>query len=142
MVSFKVDAEGKAKIQGTEDIEEYPIVAKVKGTGKGGGISVQVSSADSSPIAARVSGDASDPIVIAPISIVPDIKNAADTLNIERLFTSLEKMAQGLRIEVSNKDAPISVALGKIPLDVTISVFSPKQEPVFKIDIKGTLGGE
>ena len=142
MVSFKVDAEGKAKIQGTEDMEEYPIVAKVKGTGKGGGISVQVSGADSTPIAAKVLGDASDPIIIAPISIVPDIKSAADTLNIKSLMASLERMAQGLRVEVSNKDAPISIALGKIPVDVTISVFSPKQEPVFRIDITGTLGGE
>jgi len=138
MVSLKVEA----KVQGTEDMEDYPVVAKVKGTGQGGSISVQLSGADSIPIAAKVLGDASDPIAIAPISIIPDIKNAADILNINSLIASLDRMAQGLRVDVSSKDSPISVAIGKIPVDVTISVFSPKQEPVFRIDIKGTLGGE
>ena len=39
MVSFKVDA----NVKGSEDQEKYPIVAKVKGTGKDGSLSIQVS---------------------------------------------------------------------------------------------------
>ena len=33
MVSFKVDADARAIVQGSEDQEKYPIVAKVKGSG-------------------------------------------------------------------------------------------------------------
>jgi len=43
MVTFKVDADARATIQGSEDQEKHPIVAKVKGTGKDGALSVQVS---------------------------------------------------------------------------------------------------
>ncbi len=144
MVTFKVDAE--AKVQGTEDQEKYPIVAKVKGTGKDGGLSVQVSGVDSSPISARISGDSSSPIAVAPISvtpisIVPDIKQAAEYLNIPGLVSALTKITEGLKVEISNsRGAPISIALGKIPVDLTISVYSPAQETVFKVEIKGTVG--
>jgi hypothetical protein len=144
MVTFKVDAE--AKVQGTEDQEKYPIVAKVKGTGKDGGLSVQVSGVDSSPISARISGDSGSPIAVAPISvtpisIVPDIKQAAEYLNIPGLVSALTKITEGLKVEVSNSEgAPISIALGKIPVDLTISVYSPAQETVFKVEIKGTVG--
>jgi hypothetical protein len=144
MVYVKVDAE--AKVQGTEDQEKYPIVAKVKGTGKDGGLSVQVSGVDSSPISARISGDSGSPIAVAPISVtpisvVPDIKQAAEYLNIPGLVSALTKITEGLKVEVSNSgEAPISIALGKIPVDLTISVYSPAQETVFKVEIKGTVG--
>ncbi len=144
MVTFKVDAE--AKVQGTEDQEKYPIVAKVTGTGKDGGLSVQVSGEGSAPISARISGDSSSPIAVAPISvtpisIVPDIKQAAECLNIPSLIGALTKITEGLKVEVSNLEgAPISIALGKIPVDLTISVYSPAQETVFKVEIKGTVG--
>jgi hypothetical protein len=144
MVYVKVDAE--AKVKGTEDQEKYPIVAKVKGTGKDGGLSVQVSGVDSSPISARISGDSSNPIAVAPISVapvsvVPDIKQAAEYLNIPGLVSALTKITEGLKVEVSNSEgAPISIALGKIPVDLTISVYSPAEETVFKVEIKGTVG--
>ena len=56
MVSFKVDADARAIVQGSEDQEKYPIVAKVKGSGKDGALSVQVAGDGSSPISARISG--------------------------------------------------------------------------------------
>ncbi|MCJ7444209.1 MAG: hypothetical protein MUO26_06725 [Methanotrichaceae archaeon] len=143
MVSFKVDAEAKAKVQGTKDMDEYPLVAKVKGTGKDGSLSVQVFGGGSEPISAKVLGDSANPISVAPISIIPDIKKAVEALDFKSLVTSLEKMAQGIRVEVSNeKGSPVSVAFGNIPIDMNISVFSPKEEPVFRIEIKGNLGGE
>ena len=79
MVTFKVDADARAKVQGSEDQEKYPIVAKVKGTGKDGALSVQVSGEAQNPISARVSGDsqnpiAIDPIEVAPITIIPDLR--------------------------------------------------------------------
>jgi hypothetical protein len=144
MVSFKVDAD--ARVQGSDDQEKYPIVAKVKGTGKDGGFSVQVSGQGSTPISARISGDSESPVAVAPISvepitIVPDLKVADEALNISGLLGALSKMAQGLKVEVSNQDdKPISVALGKIPVDLTISVYSPAQETAFKVEIKGTVG--
>jgi hypothetical protein len=144
MVYVKVDAE--AKVQGTEDQEKYPIVAKVKGTGKDGGLSVQVSGVDSSPISARISGDSGSPIAVAPISVtpisvVPDIKQAAEYLDIPGLVSALTKITEGLKVEVSNSgESPISIALGKIPVDLTISVYSPAEETVFKVEIKGTVG--
>lgn len=144
MVYVKVDAE--AKIQGTEEQEKYPIVAKVKGTGKDGGLSVQVSGVGDAPISARISGDSSSPIAVAPISVapisvVPDIKQAAEYLNIPSLVSALTKITEGLKVEVSNPGgSPISIALGKIPVDLTISVYSPAEETVFKVEIKGTVG--
>jgi len=146
MVTFKVDADARAKVQGSEDQERYPIVAKVKGTGKDGGLCVQVSGVGSAPISARISGDSSSPIAVAPISVtpisvVPDIKQAAECLNIPSLISAIAKMSEGLKVEVSNPGgSPISIALGKIPVDLTISVSSPAQETVFKVEIKGTVG--
>lgn len=150
MVTFKVDTEAVAKIQGSEDQEKYPVVAKVKGTGKDGGISVQVSGEGSSPISARISGDAGNPVAVAPISIdpisvVPDIKQAAEFLNIPAMISALTKITEsikteGVKVDVSNSGAPLSIALGKIPIDLTISVYSPAQETVFKVEIKGSVG--
>jgi hypothetical protein len=143
MVNLKVDAEAIARVKGTEDMEEYPIVAKVKGTGKDEGLSVQVFGDRLEPISTKISGDSDNPIAVAPISIIPDIKDAVEALNLKALATSLERMSQGVQVAISGeKDSPVSIALGKIPVDLTISVFSPKEEPVFRIDIKGTLGGE
>lgn len=143
MVTFKVDAE--AKVQGSEDQEKYPIVAKVKGTGKDGGLSVQVSGAESNPLSAKIAGDAQSPIAIAPldvtISVVPEpLKNAADALNISALVGAFLKLSEGLKVEVANSGAPLSIALGKIPVDLSISVHSPQQEMVFKVEIKGSVG--
>jgi hypothetical protein len=54
MVTFKVDADARATIQGSEDQEKHPIVAKVKGTGKDGALSVQVSYLHGYPAIPRV----------------------------------------------------------------------------------------
>ncbi len=144
MVTFKVDAD--AKISGTTDQEKYPIVAKVKGTGKDGGLSVQVSG-EGAPVSAKILGDSANPIAVAPITVapitvVPDVKMAAQSLNIGGLIDSLVKLTEGLKVEVSNAGAPIAISLGKIPVDLTISVTSPAQEQVFKVEIKGSVGGE
>ncbi|NPV62550.1 MAG: hypothetical protein HPY61_07955 [Methanotrichaceae archaeon] len=144
MVSFKVEAD--ARVQGSEEQERYPLVAKVKGTAKDGGLSVQISGQDSAPISAKVSGDSSSPLALSPISVepitvTPDLKSAAEVLKIGDLVGALSKLAQGVKVEVSNQgDRPISVALGKIPVDLTISVYSPAQETAFKVEIKGTVG--
>ena len=140
MVTFKVD------VQGAENQEKYPIVAKVKGTGKDGGLSVQISGEGSSPISARISGDNSSPIAVAPISIapitvIPDLRVAAESVDIKGLIQSISKLTEGIKVEVSNQnDKSIAIALGKIPVDLTISVYSPTQEQVFRVDIKGTVG--
>jgi len=140
MVTFKVD------VQGAENQEKYPIVAKVKGTGKDGGLSVQISGEGSSPISARISGDNSNPIAVAPISIapitvIPDLTVAAESVDIKGLIQSISKLTEGIKVEVSNQnDKSIAIALGKIPVDLTISVYSPLQEQVFRVDIKGTVG--
>ncbi len=144
MVSLRLDAE--AAIRGTDDQEKHPIVAKVKGTGKDGGLSVQVSGEDSKPIGAKVSGDSESPIALAPITLIPDVKAAVEALNLGNLMDSLAKISQGLKVEVSSSKgepislAPVTVALGKIPVDITISVISPAEEPVFRIEIKGSVG--
>jgi hypothetical protein len=141
MVAFNVDA--GVKVQGTEDQEKYPIVAKVKGTGKDGGLSIQVSGENSSPITARVSGDAGNPIAIAPISISPDLSGVMESLNLGSLISSLAKLTEGIKVGVSNDaSSPIAIALGEIPVDLTISVYSPAQEQVFKVEIKGSVGGK
>lgn len=137
MVTFKVDAE----VQGTEDQGKHPIAALIRGMGKDGSLSIQVSGVGA-PIAAKISGDSVSPISVAPISVVPDIRAAAECLNIGDLIGSLKKLAEGLKVEVSNSDKPIAVSLGKIPVDLTISVTSPAQEQVFKVEIKGSVGGE
>jgi hypothetical protein len=138
MVMFKLDAQ--AKVQGTEDQDKYPIVARVLGTGKDGGLSVQVSG-EGSPLCARISGDPSSPISVAPISVVPDLRVAAETLDFGSLIGSLAKVAEGLKVEVSGaEEAPLSLALEKVPVDLSISVLSPAQETVFKVEIKGIIG--
>jgi hypothetical protein len=53
MVTFKVDADARAKVQGSEDQERYPIVGQSQGHGKDGGLSVQVSGEGSAPISAQ-----------------------------------------------------------------------------------------
>jgi hypothetical protein len=138
MVMFKVDAQ--AKVQGTEDQEKYPIAAKVLGTGKDGGLSVQLSG-EGSPLSARISGDPGSPISVAPISVVPDLKVVAETVDLSSLISSLAKVADGLKVQVSGKgDAPLALTLAKVPVDLNISVLSPAEEPVFKVEIKGIIG--
>ena len=142
MVSFKVDA----NVKGSEDQEKYPIVAKVKGTGKDGSLSIQVSGESSAPISAKISGDNNNPIAVAPIAvapitIVPDLRLAAESVDINGLISSISKMAEGIKVSISNQNGqPVAVALGKISVDLTISVYSPAQEQVFKVEIKGTVG--
>jgi hypothetical protein len=142
MVSLKVDA----RVEGSEDLENYPIVAKVKGTGKDGGLSVQISGEATAPISAKISGDNSCPIAVAPISIgpitvVPDLKLAAESIDINGLISSISKLASSVNVSISNRNGePVSIALGEIPADLTISVFSPAQEQVFKVEIRGSVG--
>ena len=147
MVTFKVDADARATIQGSEDQEKHPIVAKVKGTGKDGALSVQVSGDDSSPISARISGDSKSPIAlgpieVAPITIIPNLESAAKIIDFGALIGAFTKLTQGLKVDVANSGAPLTIALGKIPVDLTISVSSPSQEAVFKVEIKGTIGAK
>ena len=105
MVTFKVDAEARAIVQGSEEPEKYPIVAKVKGTGKDGALGVQVFGEGSSPLFAKISGDSKSPIAIAPIevapiTVVPDLKLAAETLDIGAIVGALTRLSQGVKIEV------------------------------------------
>ncbi len=143
MVTFKADAD--VRVRGSADRDEYPIVAEVKGTGKDGSLSVQVSGEGSGPISARISGDsqspiAVSPITVAPITVIPDLKKVNETLDLRVLVGALTKLAEGLKVEVATPGAPLSIALGKIPVDLTISVSSPAQETVFKVEIKGNVG--
>lgn len=144
MVSLNMDA----NVKGSEDLEKYPIVAKVKGTGKDGSLSIQVSGESSAPISAKISGDnknpiAVAPIAVAPITVVPDLKLAAESVDINGLISSISKMADGIKVSISNQNGqPVAVALGNIPVDLTISVYSPAKEQVFKIEIKGAVGGK
>ena len=145
MVIFKADADVKAIVQGSEDLEKHPIVAKVKGSGKDGALSGQVAGDGSSPISARISGDSQNPISIepiklAPITVVPDLKEVAQTVDFGSIIGALTRLSEGVKVNVANSDAPLSIALGKIPVDLTISVSSPTQETVFKVEIKGTIG--
>ena len=126
MVSLNVNAEAKAKVQGSEDAERYPIVAEVKGPGKDGGLKVDVGI--ESPISAKVSGDKESPL-------------AVDVPELQQIANSFAKMAEGVRVEVAGqKDAPLKVALGRIPVDLAISVTSPKDESVLTVSIKGSIG--
>ncbi|VVB69955.1 Uncharacterised protein [uncultured archaeon] len=145
MVTFKVEADARAKVLGSEDQEKYPIVAKVLGTGKDGGLNVRVSGNGLDAVSARISGDTNNPIAVAPITlspitIVPDLKEVAETIDIGAIIGALTKLSNGIKVEVANSGAPLSIALGKIPVDLTISVSSPAQETVFKVEIKGTVG--
>lgn len=142
-MEIKMSVAGIGRVKGTDDMDKHPLVAKVKGTGKDECLSVQVLGDRLEPIITKISGDSDNLMAVAPIFVIPDIRNAVEALNFKSLVASLEKMSQGLRVAISSeKDSPMSIALGKIPVDVTISVFSPKEETVFRIDIKGTLGGE
>ena len=126
MVSLNVNADAKAKVQGSEDAERYPIVAEVKGPGKDGGLKVEVGI--ESPISAKVSGDQESPVAVN----VPELQQIA---------SSLSKMAEAVRVEIAGKEgAPLKVALGRIPVDLTVSVTSPKDESVLTVSIKGSIG--
>jgi hypothetical protein len=147
MALFKVDAEALAKVRGAEDQEKYPILTKLLGTGKDGSLSIQVSGESLAPVSARISGDhdnpiAIEPISVAPITIVPDLKMVMESIDLKGLLSSISKLAEGVSISVSNQnDKPILVSLGKIPVDLTISVYSPTQEQAFRVEIKGAVGG-
>lgn len=126
MVSLNVNAEAKAKVQGSEDAERYPIVAEVKGTGRDGGHQVYVGI--ESPISARVSGDKESPVAVS-LSDLREISQA------------VARMAQGVRVELAvGEDRPLKVALGRVPVDLTIQVTSPKDESVLTVSIKGSIG--
>jgi len=121
MVSIKVDADAKARLQGDESLEKYPIVAKVTGSGKDGSLGVRISS-DGEPLPAAVSVNGAIGIDIRELSSIAD--------SLAKLLSS------GLKIA----DAPVTVSLGEIPVDLTLSVYSPKEEQVFRVEIKGSLG--
>lgn len=123
----------------------FNVDAKVKGTGKDGGLGVQISGDGASPISAKISGDSKNPLAIgpieiSPITVAPDLKSAAQTLNVPAVVDALSRLSQGLKVEIATPGAPLSIALGKMPIDLTISVSSPAQETVFKVEIKGTVG--
>ena len=126
MVSLKVIADAKAVVQGSEDAERHPIVAEVKGSGKEGALNVAV--AIDSPISATVGGDRDTPVVVS----LPDLREIAQALS---------KMAEGIGVEVRGSEGrPLKVALGRIPLDLTVSVTSPKDESVLSVRIRGSIG--
>ena len=137
---FKVD------VQGAENREKYPIVTKVKGTGKDGSLIVQVSGEGASPIPAKISGDIGSPIAVAPISVapitvIPDLKAVAESEEFKGLISSISKFTEGINVEVSTQNnKPIAVTLGKIPVDLTISVYSPARGLVYNVEIKGMVG--
>ena len=81
-----------------------------------------------------------EPIKLAPITVVPDLKEVAQTVDFESIIGALTRLSQGVKVNVATSDAPLSIALGKIPVDLSISVSSPTQETVFKVEIKGTIG--
>lgn len=124
---------------------DFNVDAKVKGTGKDGALGVQISGDGASPISAKISGDSKNPLAIGPIEVSPitvalDLKSAAQTLNIPAVVDALTRLSQGLKVEIATSGAPLSIALGKMPVDLTISVSSPAQDTVFKVEIKGTVG--
>lgn len=126
MVSLKVAAEAKAKVQGSDEIEKHPIVAKVLGSGKDGSLNIQLGS--DSQLLTRVEAD-----VLSPITITsPELQKMVD---------SIARIADNFRIVIkSDEKNPIAIALGKIPVDMKIEVFSPAEDSVFRIDIKGSIG--
>lgn len=122
MVSIKVDADARAHVTGDESLEKYPIVAKVRGTGKDGALGIQVSG-DDAPIRAMVSLE-------GPVGIkIPELQGFAD---------ALACIAAGIKVELV--DRPVAITLAKIPVDITVSVYSPAKEQVFKVEIKGSIG--
>jgi hypothetical protein len=125
MVSLNVNAQAKAKVQGSEDSQRYPIVAEVKGTGEDGGLRVSVGI--ESPISANVSGDIDSPVAVT----LPELREIAGVV---------ARMAEGMKVELSSEEKPLKVALGRIPVDLTVSVTSPKDESVLTVRIKGSVG--
>jgi hypothetical protein len=123
MVSLKVDAD--ALLRGSEG---DPIVAKVKGAGKDGSIGIHVSGDKSSPLSALVKGDRENPLSVS----IPEI---------DGLVSTLAALGEGLKVGVTiDQKRPVEVALGRIPVDLTISVSSPAQEKIFTVEIKGSIG--
>jgi len=126
MVSMNVNAEAKAKVQGSEDADRYPIVAQVKGPGKEGDLKVTVNL--ESPVSAKVEGNADNPLGV-------------EVLELQGIAESIAKMADGVKVQIGNEGgSPLKVALGRIPVDLTISVTSPKDESVLTVNIKGAVG--
>lgn len=126
MVSLNVNAQAKAKVQGSEDAQKYPIVAEVKGAGRDGCLLVSVGI--ESPISARVSGDEESPVAVS----LPELRDIAQ---------AVARMAEGVRVELAGEDdRPLKVAFGRVPVDLKISVTSPKDESVLTVSIKGSIG--
>lgn len=121
MVSIKVDADAKARLQGDESLERYPIVAKVTGSGKDGSVGVRLSG-DGEPLPAAVS------------------LNGAIGIDIRELSSVAESLAKLVSSGIKISDVPVTVSLGEIPVDLTVSVYSPREEQVFRVEIKGSLG--
>ncbi|HOT07113.1 MAG: hypothetical protein A4E45_01222 [Methanosaeta sp. PtaB.Bin039] len=138
MVSFKVEADAKARVEGDESLERYPIVAKVKGPGKDGSIGVSISG-DGAPVGARVAMET--PVAIrldGPATVRMDAPISIDMPLLQGLSDSLARLASGIKVELA--DRPVKVAIGEIPIDLTVSVFSPASEQVFRVEIKGSIG--
>jgi len=72
--------------------------------------------------------------------VVPDLNDVARSVDFESIIGPLTRLSQGVKVNVATSDAPLSIALGKVPVDLSISVSSPTQEIVFKVEIKGTIG--
>jgi hypothetical protein len=143
MVSIKVGADATALVKGDESLERFPIVAKILGSGKDGSLGVKVSAEVPAPVSATVSLNSEKPISVAPITVVPDLRLATEALNLEALVASLARLSEGLNVSVSGQGGkPLSLSLGKIPVDLTISVVSPANEKVFNVEIKGSVGSD
>ncbi|OPY51461.1 MAG: hypothetical protein A4E51_01518 [Methanosaeta sp. PtaU1.Bin055] len=126
MVSLKVNADALAMVQGSDDADRHPIVAEVKGPGQDGSFKVAVEI--ESPISARVGGDPEMPIAVS----LPELREIAEALS---------KVAEGIGVEVGGReDRPLKVGLGRIPLDLTVSVTSPKDESILTVRIRGSIG--
>jgi hypothetical protein len=75
-----------------------------------------------------VSGDKESPVAVS-LSDLREISQA------------VARMAEGVRIEVAGgEDRPLKIALGRVPVDLTIQVTSPKDESVLTVSIKGSIG--
>lgn len=143
MVTIKVDAD-----------------ACVKGKGKDGALSVEVSGSGSAPLSAKISGDRNSPIALAgiklePITVIPDLTEAGKSLDFTALIGAFKTLSEGVSVKLEGTGSPIELAplaiaplkieplkisLAKIPVDLTISVSTPAQEEVFKVQIRGSLG--